>query len=195
MFEITRNHALDVFGFQIDKPVIAVIGGSQGSHAINKLMKKSLNYILEKTDSQLIWQTGKNDYPSLSDIENNHPAVKIFSFIDQMGHVYSAADLIVSRAGALSSAEITYCGKPSILIPFPHATGDHQTKNARTLSHNGAAVVLDEEGLTPEIFGNKVVQLLSSPKTLLQMSELAKLASIPNSAEKIVDEIMLLAEA
>ena len=195
MFEITRDHALDVFGFQMDKPVIAVMGGSQGSHSINELMKESLDSILEKTDSQIIWQTGKNDYSSLSDIENDHPAVRIFSFIDQMGHVYSAADLIVSRAGALSSAEITYCGKPSILIPFPHAAGDHQTKNAKSLSHNGAAVVLDEKGLTPEIFGKKVIQLLTSPKTLLQMSELAKLASIPNSSEKIVDEIMLLAEA
>jgi UDP-N-acetylglucosamine--N-acetylmuramyl-(pentapeptide) pyrophosphoryl-undecaprenol N-acetylglucosamine transferase len=112
-----------------------------------------------------------------------------------MAAVYPRLDLIVCRAGAMTLAEVTAWGLPSILVPYPHATDDHQTHNARDLERQGAAIVLPEVDLTPRRLGNLIGGLLSDPERRARMAAAAVAAARPDAARVIADRVLELAEA
>ncbi len=190
---MSRENAREVLGFSSDIPVIAVIGGSQGSRAINDAFIKALPLLRENQNAQIFWQTGQFQYEALKDSALDD--ITIVPFTDKMGAVYSAADLIISRAGAMTLSEITACGKPSLLIPFPGAAADHQTKNAKSLVEKGAARIIPEVELTPEKLAKETGSLLEDSEILGKMANAAREAAILDAADQIVDEIMGLAQA
>ncbi|MFQ6607722.1 MAG: glycosyltransferase [Fidelibacterota bacterium] len=190
---MTRENALISLGFRQDRPVVAIIGGSQGSRAINSIIQQTLPLLQSECHVQVYWQTGPDQYEKLATYNRND--VKVEPFSNNMGAVYTAADLIISRAGAMTLSEITACGKPSILIPFPGAAADHQTKNAATLVANGAARIIPEFELTPEKLADEIIKLLKGEKVLKEMAKAAQRTAINNAAERIVTEIERLAQA
>ena len=191
---MSKREALNHFNMDHGKPVIAVIGGSQGSKTLNETVTAAVEQ-MKMNDIQILWQTGTVHYERLKHLETDSPIVKVFPFTDDMGAVYSAADLIVSRAGALALAEIAYCGKPSLLIPFPGAAANHQMKNAESLAQKGAAIIINEDDLTRDSLTHAIESVIGNKERLESMAEAAADAAVPDAAEQIVDEILTLAEA
>jgi len=183
-----RNETLIKFNLDPKKKVIFVFGGSQGSHAINLTVLDNLDYFSENW--QLLWQTGENDFVSVSEkVRGGKIKCMVFPFIEDMRSAYAASDLVISRAGALTLAEITACGKPSILIPYPFATADHQRYNAEALQKEGAAEMILQKDLTNEILAEKLTLLLSDEERLKKMAEQSKKMGRPDAASLLVDEM------
>ena len=116
--------------------------------------------------------------------------MKVVPFINDMANAYALSDLVVCRSGALTLSEVTICGKPSILIPFAAAAGNHQQKNAKTLFDAGAAILLEERDLTTKKLLIVINQLISNKKQLNKMSAASKSLGKPNATKIIVDHIM-----
>lgn len=155
-----REDALAFFGLSPDKPVLLVTGGSLGARTINQSVASNLNLFLYN-EIQLIWQTGRHYYQQA--LEQTRGMEKsglcIREFIDRMDYAYAAADLVVSRAGAIAVSEICAVQKPAILIPSPNVAEDHQTKNAMALvNHHAAILVRDAEAV--EQLGPAVLELI-----------------------------------
>ncbi len=164
------------------KRTVLVVGGSLGAKSVNEAIDKSLEEILAE-DVQVIWQTGKPYYQTAVErakaFEGN---VKVFEFIREMDYAYAAADMVISRAGALAIAELCIIGKPVIFVPFPYAAEDHQTSNAMALvEHNAAMMVKDSDAAT---------ELVKKLKTLLHDTAMQDImmASLKNLAIKDADE-------
>jgi len=174
------------------KPVILVLGGSQGAEKINNLILLTLPQLLEKYE--IIHQSGENNYEYVKARSAQSENYHLFPFLDeeQMSNVYSIADFIISRAGAGSICEIAICGKPSILIPLPKSARDHQRQNAMIYSQSGSGIVLEQSNLTPNLLLNEISKILNNDELYRQMSNNAKNFSRPEAAEKIVKELIEL---
>ncbi|AZA72439.1 undecaprenyldiphospho-muramoylpentapeptide beta-N-acetylglucosaminyltransferase [Chryseobacterium indoltheticum] len=181
-----------------NKLTILSVGGSLGSRTLNNAWKENLEKIKEK-GYQLIWQTGKLDYKEIVDScqlsvdgNNQQPInnqIQIKEFIKDMETAYSAADVIVSRAGAIAISELAVAQKPVLLVPFPFAAEDHQTKNAMNLvEKNAAKMVRDSE--MQEKFWNTLSEICENENVRKEMSENLKYFAKPNAAKEIVDEIV-----
>ena len=157
-----RAKAVKEFGLNPKKKTILVLGGSQGARAINNAVLKSLETKELDEKYQLLWQTGKRDYTEVDARANRKVSVTLFPFAQDMPSVYAAADLVVARSGALTLAEVAACGLPAILVPFPHAAGDHQKKNARSFLKGGAAVMIEEKDLSEVDLLQRAVTLMES---------------------------------
>ena len=142
---------------------------------------------LQQGDVQVIWQTGYNQFSKFQ--HHDSDAVRVVPFINLMSDAYALSDLIISRAGALTLSEITVCGKPSILIPFPGAAGDHQMKNAKVLAKATAAQLIDEKDLSSSLLVKTVLKLLHNKEKLEQMAHQTKNLAKPDATETIVDQI------
>ena len=184
-----RMEALRNFGLSDRFPVVGLLGGSQGALALNRAMKGALG---KMADVQIIWQAGSTHQDQFSVHENER--VKVLPFVDDMGAFYAAADMVISRAGALALAEIAACGKPSLLVPFAGAAGDHQSKNAESLRATGASVVMDERDLTGDRLAEEVMSLLGDKLRLNHMSTAARSVAKPDAAVQIVEEIEVITE-
>ncbi|MCK5857470.1 MAG: undecaprenyldiphospho-muramoylpentapeptide beta-N-acetylglucosaminyltransferase [Bacteroidales bacterium] len=151
-----RPRALEFFGLSDNKPVVLVVGGSLGARTINEAIEENLKVFVEN-DIQLIWQTGKGYFPKAEAalLDLNNPGLKTYDFITEMDMAYAAADVVVSRAGAIAISELCAVKKPIILVPSPFVAEDHQTKNALALvTYNAAILVKDadqKEKLMPEL--------------------------------------------
>ncbi|MCC7298917.1 MAG: undecaprenyldiphospho-muramoylpentapeptide beta-N-acetylglucosaminyltransferase [Bacteroidia bacterium] len=178
----SKSQAIQFFKLDESKPVLFITGGSLGARTINNTLEKIAPELLKK-GIQIIWQTGKNHQSQLQD-----DGIKIFPFLKEMHLAYAAADLIVSRAGALSIAEIAAVGKPAILIPSPNVTDDHQTQNALKLTDNKAAVLLTDKE-APEILEDTIVELIFNPDALQSLEKNLKVLAKPDATKAIVNEI------
>lgn len=174
------------------KPVILVLGGSQGARKINEIITDFLPRILEK--AEVIHVCGQENF---AEIKKNIPEASdyhLYPFLhaEQLKHAYALADLIINRAGAGSIFEVAALGKPSILIPLPGAAANHQQENAFEFSKISGAIVLDQENLTPNILLEQISNLLSNPQKLSEMGQKAKSFYNPQTPELIRDEILKL---
>ncbi|WEK68760.1 MAG: undecaprenyldiphospho-muramoylpentapeptide beta-N-acetylglucosaminyltransferase [Candidatus Chryseobacterium colombiense] len=173
-----------------DKLTILSVGGSLGSRTLNNGWKDNLENLKEK-GYQLIWQTGKLDYKELyneSWISDLGSQIQLKEFIKDMETAYSAADVIVSRSGAIAISELAVAQKPVLLVPFPFAAEDHQTINAMNLvEKNAARMVKDSE--MQEKFWNTLSEICENENIRKEMSENLKYFAKPNAAKEIVDEI------
>jgi len=185
-----KDFAKEKLGLDKNKLTILSVGGSLGSRTLNNGWKDNLDKLKEK-DYQLIWQTGKLDYNDLKDNEsiiNYQSSIMLKEFISDMALAYSAADVIVSRAGAIAISELAVAKKPVLLIPFPFAAEDHQTKNALTLvEKNAARMVKDSE--MKDKFWNTLSEICESENVRNEMSTNLEFFAKPKAAEGIVDEI------
>lgn len=184
------SQAKEKMGLDKNKLTILSVGGSLGSRTLNNGWKDHLDQLKEK-GYQLIWQTGKLDYSELSNdsqISNLESQIQLKEFIKDMETAYSAADVIVSRAGAIAISELAVAQKPVLLVPFPFAAEDHQTKNAMNLvEKNAAKMVKDSE--MQEKFWSTLSEICENENVRKEMSDNLKYFAKPNAAKEIVDEI------
>ena len=187
-----RKEALEYFDLKGDKPVLFVFGGSLGARTINHSIEANLGD-LSFTKVCLIWQTGTTYYPEAKKAMDNFPEmeIRVHEFIYRMDLAYELADVIVSRAGAISISELCIVGKPVILVPYPHAAGDHQLKNAMALVERNAALMI-EDSIAIEKLVESAGLLLSDKEKMAKLgqniSELAK----PEATLKIAEEAIKL---
>lgn len=176
--------------FKLDdkKQIILVLGGSLGARKINQLVDDALLF-LEKEQVQLIWQCGKFYEEAYTDKSKGD--VQVHAFLNRMDLAYAAADIIISRAGALSVSELCLVGKPVIFIPSPNVTEDHQTKNALAVVDKNAAVLLREKDAS-EKFESEIEALLHDKSRQIFLSENIKKLAKPNATLDIVKEIVKL---
>lgn len=171
-----------------DKKTLLVLGGSQGAQSINRAMVAALPHLEKmKSSLQIVHQTGKRDWEEVqAAYERSGLSARVEPFIHDMAAVYGAADLVVSRAGAGTLSELGAVGKPSILVPYPLATG-HQEKNAAAFVSAGASEMILDRDLDGRKLAERITSLLSDPKRLSEMSEAARRQGHPRSAEEIVE--------
>ena len=173
---------------------VLIVGGSQGSRAINECATKVVPLLLAKRSSiRVVHQTGERDYNVISEayVKRGLDA-EVCAFIDDMPKAFAHADLVVSRAGATAVAELAAAGKAAVLIPFPGATDQHQLENARAMEQAGAARVIEQHHLTPELLAAQLEELLSDAGQLLQTERSARSLARPDAAERIADWVVEL---
>jgi len=170
---------------------LLIFGGSQGAKAINQAICGMLPILKEwHVVPDIIHQTGEDDFTMVQQAyrDAGFDESQVVPFIDDMTEAYAASCLVICRAGATTLAELAICGRPAILIPFPHATGDHQTANARTLKNRGAAVLLPQSELTAERLATLVRNLLADQQTLSHMAAQGQQLGQPGAARDILNE-------
>lgn len=194
-----KNKAKELFQIQTSKPVVLILGGSQGAQKINEIITDFLPRILGM--AEVIHCCGRENFKDLEKNTPKSPDYHLYPFLnaEQLKHAYAIADLILNRAGAGSIFEIAALGKSSILIPLPSAAADHQQENAFEFANlpageagTGRAIVLDQENLTPNILLEQISNLLSNPQKLFEMSQKAKSFYNFQTPELIRDEILKL---
>lgn len=199
---ISRPEARKELGFDPDKPLVAVVGGSLGARTINEAMKRGLAEIIA-SGASVLWQTGRfyaEECLAFADkFRADTPAatpdrLQVLPFVQRMDLVYAAADLMVSRAGASTISELQILGMPAILVPSPNVAEDHQTKNARALSDAGAALLVSDAEAREKLI-QTVLDTFSDKPAIRAMAEKIKSLALPGSDDRIVDEALALINA
>lgn len=189
----SRREVFQQYGFKEDAPVILVFGGSQGARSLNEAFLKILPGIAKRFNVQVLWQSGDKNYETLlAEKESIAKGVKILPYIDDMAGAYTAADIIVCRAGAITLAELAIVGKPAVLVPYPHAAGKHQEHNARFIEEQGAAIMITEDEGWEAKLGEALEKLLANSKYREQMAGAWKKLARPQASENIADEVLKL---
>jgi UDP-N-acetylmuramate--alanine ligase len=183
---VGRTEARERLKLVPDKPTLCVIGGSQGAHSINVALSEALDR-LTASGIQVVWQTGERDYQWASQVAARYgDPVRVQGFAD-MPTALGAADLILCRAGAMTLAEITRCGLPAVLVPYPYATANHQEHNARSLVEAGAAELILDRELNGDLLTEKVSALFGDAERLDRMGRASRSLGRPMAAQNIVD--------
>ncbi len=200
IIEITnkKEEARKHFDLKESLPTVLIIGGSQGARSINRCIGGHLEDILQN-EVQLIWQCGPGFYSLATDIvetlgSSERLRVKLHDFISRMDLAYAAADLVISRAGAIAISELCIAGKPLILVPLPYAAEDHQTRNAMALTEKDAAILVKDDELDDELIP-ELEKLLGNAARQEQMKMNIRELAKPDATEKIADEVIKLLEA
>jgi len=188
-----RSEAYKYFGLDPQRKTILIIGGSLGARTLNESVEAAINRIKDG-DVQIIWQTGKVYFENCKNIGAGISQLKTLQFIDRMDLAYACADVIVSRAGALSISELQLVGKPVILVPSPNVTDDHQTHNAMALVNKGAAIMIKDAEAKLNLIG-AAFDLLQNAAQQQQLSANISKMGIADAAERIVDEILKVSKA
>lgn len=184
-----RFAAREKFGLEADPTlqVVLVFGGSQGSDAINSAVGEWLSGPLPPT-LRVIWAVGTRHYKSLKNRESAQ--VRVRAYLSPISDAYAAADLAVTRAGAMTCAELSAWGLPAILIPLPSAAADHQTGNARAIAEAGAGEILAQTAGFSTLIGASVTRLLADSVGLAKMSERAREIGRDDAAQVIAKDIL-----
>jgi len=190
-----REKALIHFGFEEKKKTLLIIGGSLGARSINESVIAGMEKLVD-AEVQVIWQTGKGYYENYKaklgrfDLRR----IRVQDFVREMDLAYAAADVVISRSGALAVSEICIAGKPVILVPSPNVAEDHQTKNAKALVDKGAAVLVQDKDANAKLIEEAFKLLFDQHRALKLAENIAKLGR-PEATSAIVNEIeKLLAE-
>lgn len=186
-----RRAVSDPSGFESRSRTILVIGGSQGARALNQVVPEALARAgVEDRKLKIVHQTGKAMRDEVAAVYRQLGVdAEVVSFIDDMARAYADASVVVGRAGATTLAELCAIGRPSILIPFPHAADDHQARNAESLANDGAAICIREENLSPGLLADTLRSLLDDADARRRMAERARGRGRPEAAASIVDDL------
>ncbi|MBP1663382.1 MAG: UDP-N-acetylglucosamine--N-acetylmuramyl-(pentapeptide) pyrophosphoryl-undecaprenol [Bacteroidetes bacterium] len=191
LFDVAAKakEAYEYFGFSPARKTILIVGGSLGARTINLSIKDGLN-ILTKKDVQIIWQTGKLYAADARAAASAYQTEKLVvtDFVSRMDYAYSIADLVISRAGASSISELCLLAKPVILVPSPNVAEDHQTKNALALVNKDAAIMIRDLDAASELVP-KTLELISDNPALERLSKNILQLALPNSADRIAEEV------
>lgn len=187
----TRTAGRRTFGIAPDATVVVVVGGSQGARSLNLA---AIGAFGDNPPFEVIHVAGERGIEEARRLlgDRGGARYRLVPWLDDLPEAIAAADLVVSRAGG-SVFELAAIGRPSVLVPYPHATGDHQAKNARWLAEAGAAVVVPDPELTAETLRGLVGALLSDPRRLQAMGDAARAVGRPDAADRVADEVMALA--
>ena len=185
---VTRTEAMEALRLDPTKKTILVIGGSLGAKSINDAIAHHID-VFEKNKMQLIWQTGKTNAKKYKAIVNGRKNVWINEFIEKMEIAYAAADVVISRAGAMSVTELCVVKKPVVFVPYPHAAEDHQTANAMHLVNKQAALIVkDGEALHTLVY--VIIDLAKSEMLQQKLKQHIAALAITNADTVIANEIM-----
>ena len=174
-----------------EKTCLLVFGGSQGARAINRAIVAALPMLDEwRGKLQIVHQSGEHDYEETVQgyRDNNWPDVEVTPFIKDMVGAYAKSTLIVCRAGATTLAELTACGRPAILVPYPHAAAGHQSTNAMAMAARGAAMTMEEADLTPERLATLISGLLHDRTSIKTMASAARGLARRGAAARLLQE-------
>jgi UDP-N-acetylglucosamine--N-acetylmuramyl-(pentapeptide) pyrophosphoryl-undecaprenol N-acetylglucosamine transferase len=189
--KITKEEAYKKLGLHAKRHLVAILGGSQGARGINDAMLRGLPALKSLANTmQILHLAGETHAEKVRrGYEHSGFSAVVLGFCDEMEAVYAAADLVVSRAGAGTLAELAACGVPSILIPFPAAVDNHQMANAHAYADRGAAEIVAEKNLIGSELGQRIARLLGDSVRQEQMRQAARQKFAPEAAEKIAEEI------
>jgi UDP-N-acetylglucosamine--N-acetylmuramyl-(pentapeptide) pyrophosphoryl-undecaprenol N-acetylglucosamine transferase len=165
------------------RPVIVVTGGSQGARRLNELCAEAAAGLPPET--QVLHIAGALDFSRVAEIVHGRPGYQVLGFCDQMAAAYAVADLIIARAGASSLTEIALAGLPAILVPYPYAADDHQTRNAEVFANVGAATLVQERDLTAAKLGALAAAILQDSAMRGEMAQAARALAQPNAADHV----------
>jgi len=185
---ISRTEAIEFFKLSPNKKTILSIGGSLGAKSINEAINKYINEF-EKNELQLIWQTGKPYATTAQQTAKGRANIYTSDFITNMEYAYAAADLIISRSGAMAIAEICVAKKPTIFVPYPFAAEDHQTVNAENLVNKSAALTINDNEVLDKLVSSIIALSNNVEQQYTLKQNIAKLAII-NADEVIANEIL-----
>ena len=184
-----KNKILNSLKIKEDLPIVLIFGGSQGAQKINEAVIGILENQMNK-DYQIIWATGPKQYDRIKEIDiENVKKAKIMPYIYNMEEIMNISNIIVARSGAMTITEISNLGKPSILIPLPNVSQDHQLYNAKVLENVGAAKIILNNELKKENLEEEIEKIIKTPKLMQDMEEKALSKSVKNVQEKIYKEI------
>ncbi len=199
IIKIANKEGKKTLGFSEDIPLIFIVGGSRGAKKLNESSQMLIKESVEKKKFQVLHMTGETQYTNTIEmyketgIDPTSKYINVAPYIYNMPYALAGADLIISRCGAGLISEITALGKPSILIPYPYASGNHQESNARALEKQGAAIVILEKDLNNKILLLKAMELLEKQSDMEEMSRLSKELGRPNATKdiiKIIEELL-----
>lgn len=182
-----RSQAMEFFKLDATKKTVLVIGGSLGARTINESIFDGIEK-LKQANINLIWQTGKS-FTKAESVQLNGTTFNIQQFIYEMDLAYAAADIVISRAGALSIAELAQVARPVILVPSPNVAEDHQTKNAMALVNKNAAVLVKDADARKQLI-SETLDLINDSGRQAELVKNIRTFAFPNAAELIVDEIV-----
>ncbi|MGB0391791.1 MAG: UDP-N-acetylglucosamine--N-acetylmuramyl-(pentapeptide) pyrophosphoryl-undecaprenol N-acetylglucosamine transferase, partial [Salibacteraceae bacterium] len=187
-----RAEAEKFFGLDSTKKTLLIVGGSLGAQSVNNAVLANLQALVD-LGIQIVWQTGKTSYQEISEAAKpfENKGVHVMEFIFKMDLGYAAADMVISRAGAIAVSELELVGKPTILVPFPFAAEDHQTKNAMSLVDKGAAILVKDSDVNPGLL-NAVEKLVSHPEMVKSLTDNIKKMGMPDAANHIAKEVLSL---
>lgn len=194
---IEADNALSDLGLDSNKPTVIMFGGSRGAYELNQAFIKSYQN-LSNRPYQILFVPGSANYSSIIEqidkVYGNHEVDNIFiePYIDRMPQVFKEIDLVVSRSGATTLAELTALGLPSILIPSPNVTEDHQTKNAMSLVNHDAAIMIKESDLNEELLVENIDKLMLDESSRIQMANEAKKLGKPYASDDIIKLMLSL---
>jgi len=177
------------FGLDPEKTTLLVLGGSQGALRINEVFAQAWQVLEADQNLQVIWSTGEQHFEKIKDKFNGLKRVKVFPFILEIGAAYMASDLVISRAGATTISELNACGRAAILIPYPHATNNHQRRNAAHQVEAQTALLIEEDDLDGEYLSALVRQTLLDREKLSFMAENSLQLGKRKAASYIVAEM------
>ena len=193
--EGSRERGLETFSLDPDRKTLLVLGGSQGARRINHAVCDALEALggAGAATLQIVHQTGPTDLEWVSARHATSDVGRhVAAFIDAMPDAYAAADLIVGRAGATTLAEIAAVGRPSVLVPYPHAADNHQVLNAKVFEDAGAAVIVPDDRLDGPTFARVVTELMTDDDRRRRMAEAARTLAKPNATRDVCDRILSL---
>lgn len=197
----TRDEGVLAFGLDPSRRTVLVLGGSQGAARLNAAVEEAVGRLRERRDLQVLHQVGLG---WASSPHGRAPAggearevggvryVRV-PYLHRVGPAYACADLVVSRCGATTLAEVTACGRPAILVPYRHAAEDHQTLNAAPLVRAGAAVLVPDLELSGEVLAREIAALLDTPGRLGEMAARALALGRPDAADRVLDLVAAVA--
>ena len=185
-----REEALAHYGFDSSMPVVLVVGGSLGTRTLNEMMKAWIKSLDGVAPVQVIWQTGKFYEREMQEFLAAHPTKNIWqgAFIERMDYAYAAANVVLSRSGACTVSELCLVAKPTIFVPSPNVSEDHQTKNAMALVAQGAAEIVRDSEAVERGMKEAVALALDEERLEMLAANIAKLA-VSDSAERVVKVI------
>ena len=196
VLKATREEGRDYLGIPQDATMLLVFGGSLGARHINTALVAMKDQLLAMDNVYVVHITGPKELDTVTEAlsltDEEKKRYFAMGYQDHMGETLAAADLVVSRAGASSLAEISARCIPSVLIPFPYATADHQTVNASEYVGRGAAVLIEDDKVEDPEFANKVFELLRNPEERAKMSEAAASFETQDAANKLGDVVELV---
>lgn len=196
----TRDLSLKTFNLEPGRKTVLIFGGSRGARQVNQATVEAYLLWCQEDRLQIIHVTGMVDFEYVTEAirkvrkKSDKISYQAYQYLDNIADAYAACDLVVCRAGAITLAELTAKGRPSLLIPYPYATAGHQEKNARALEKEGAARVLLDEQLNGDSLFNQVSEIIFDDKLLQGMRESSRKLGKPQAAKKLAQIVVSVAK-
>jgi UDP-N-acetylglucosamine--N-acetylmuramyl-(pentapeptide) pyrophosphoryl-undecaprenol N-acetylglucosamine transferase len=191
IIEGNRRRALKNFGLEEKRRTVLIIGGSHGASTLNRALIEAAPELATDRPVQFLVQTGAKDHDEVEKaLAGTRFPASVNAFLTDMNDAYALADVVVCRAGAMTLSEIAACGLPSVLVPYPHATDDHQTQNAQEIVDRGAAVMVADSELDGARLAKELHRLLGNPNRLRRMASLARGSARYGGADRLADAIV-----